>query len=85
MPCWSLLNQPALPRGFSADSKCWSAICAHRQIPLHPSRSKTLFKSSDNLSIDCVGQNRSKAQSIKQMQAVLDPFAQNAEVKKLTR
>ena len=30
-------------------------------------------------------QNRSKAQSIKQVQAQLDPFAQSAVVKKLTR
>ena len=32
-----------------------------------------------------LGQNRSKAQSIKQTQAEIDPFAQSAVVKKLTR
>ena len=53
--------------------------------PPHPSRPQTLFKSSNTLGIDLGGQNRSKAQSIKQTQAVLDPFAQSAVVKKLTR
>jgi len=46
---------------------------------------QTLFKSSNNLSIDCGDQNRSKAQPIKQTLAELDPFAQSAVVKKLTR
>ena len=80
-----MLNQPSFPRGFSADSKWTAAICADRQIPLHPSRPQTRFKSSNNLSTDCVGQNHSKAQPIKQTLDELDPFAQSAGVKKLTR
>jgi len=85
MPCWSLLNQPSFPRRFSTGSKWTAVICADRQIPLHPSRLQTLFKSSNNLSTDCVGQHHSKAQPIKQTLAELDPFAQSAGVKKLTR